>query len=307
MQGAAVAVLRGGPSHEHEISLLSGHAVVANLPRDKYTVRDIYVDKQGTWHERGKPLLPADILRTTDVVISTLHGEYGENGELQRLFKQMGLPFVGPDAMSSYTAMHKVLSKQRALEVNVRTPKFEFIQQGEDVDQAVYNIIRNFHQPVVVKPVTWGSSVGVSIVGGYDQVHQAVSELLSAAGEVLVEEKIRGTEATIGLVEDFRGEILYALPTIEIAYPHQEIIPGRFSREVQDELIKTARLMHSVLGQKHYSHSDFIVSKSGVYFLELNSAVGVPLTKESIIQKSLAAVGVTFPDFLDHVITLAMN
>jgi D-alanine-D-alanine ligase len=321
MQGAAVAVLRGGPSHEHEVSLLSGHAVVANLPRDKFNVRDIYVDKQGAWHERGRPLLPADILRTTDVVISTLHGEYGENGELQRLFKQMGVPFVGADSMSSYTAMHKVLSKQRAQDAHVKTPRFEFIQQGDDVDKVTYDIIRNFHQPVVVKPVTWGSSVGVSIVGGYDQVHQAISELLSAAGEVLVEEMIRGTEATVGIVEGLRGEILYALPPVEIVPPQhdffsyeskyngatQEIIPGRFSREIQDELTKSARLMHSVLGQKHYSRSDFIVAKSGVYFLELNSAVACGLTKESILPKSLAAVGVSFPDFLVHVIDLAMK
>ncbi len=306
MHGAIVGVLRGGPSHEHEMSLLSGHAVVSNIPRDRYTVRDIYVDKQGTWHERGKPLLPADILRSTDVVINTLHGEYGENGDLQRLFRQMGVPFVGPDAMNSYTAMHKVLSKQKAIEANVRTPRFQFIQEGEDIDLAVYHITRNFQQPVVVKPVTWGSSIGVTVVGGYDQVHEAISHLLAIAGEVLVEEKIRGIEATVGIIEDFRGEILYALPPVEIV-SSQAVIPGNLSKDIQDELIKTARLMHGILGQRHYSRSDFMIAKNGVYFLELNSAVGCKLSRDSAFYRSLASVGVTLPEFLSHTIELAMK
>ena len=88
MLGTVVGVLRGGTSREHEVSLLSGHAVVANLPRDRFTVRDIYVDRQGQWHERGKSAMLSDILRTIDVVIITLHGEYGENGDLQRLLDQ---------------------------------------------------------------------------------------------------------------------------------------------------------------------------------------------------------------------------
>jgi D-alanine-D-alanine ligase len=320
MIGTVVGVLRGGPSREHEVSLLSGHAVVANLPRERYTIRDIYIDKQGKWHERGKPSTPADILRSMDVVISTLHGEYGENGELQRLFERSGVPYVGADSLSSHLSMHKVLSKEKAREVGIKTPRYHFIERGADVDAAVYEIIRSFHQPVVVKPVTWGSSVGVEIVGGYAPVHRAITNLMKEAGEVLVEELIRGTEATVGVVEGLRGEVLYVLPPVEIVPPHDdffsfdskyngktdEIIPGRFPKEIQNELMNAAKTMHAALGQRHYSRSDFIVSKSGVYFLELNGAVACGLTKESLLPKSLASVGVSFPDFLTHVIELAL-
>jgi D-alanine-D-alanine ligase len=85
-----------------------------------------------------------------------------------------------------------------------------------------------------------------------------------------------------------------------------EIIPGRFSREIQNELMQAAKTMHESLGQRHYSRSDFIVSKTGVYFLELNGAVACGLTKESLLPKSLASVGMNFPDFLTHVIELAL-
>lgn len=307
MYGTVVGVLRGGPSREHEVSLLSGHAVVANLPRDQFTVRDIYVDKLGQWHERGKPSTPADILRTIDVVFSTLHGEYGEDGSLQRLLEQFGTPYVGADSLSSYLAMHKVLSKEKAKEAGLKTPKYHFVQAGTDVDALAYEITRTFHQPVIVKPVTWGSSIGVEVVGGYSQVHAAISKLLAEAGEVLVEEMIRGTEATVGIVENLRGEALYVLPPIEISASREEIIPGRFSKQIQEELMNAAKTMHASLGQRHYSRSDFIVSKNGIYFLELNNAVACDLTKESLLPKSLASVGVTFPDFLSHVVGLALN
>ena len=320
MNGTVVGVLRGGPSREHEISLLSGHAVVANLSRERFTVRDIYVDKQGVWFERGKPSTPADILRTVDVVIIMLHGHYGENGELQRLLEQFGVPYIGADSMNSYMAMHKVLSKEKAREMGIKTPKYHFVERGADVDAVTYEVVRTFSQPVVVKPVTGGSSVGVEIVGGYAPVHRAISRLLTEEGELLIEEQVRGTEATVGVVEGLRGEALYVLPPVEIIPPKndffsyqskydgttQEIVPGRFPKATQDELMQAAKTMHEALGQRHYSRSDFIVSKNGVYFLELNPAVGVGLTKESLLPKSLAAVGVAFPDFLSHIVDLAM-
>ena len=320
MNGTVVGVLRGGPSNEHEISLLSGHAVVANLPRERFIVRDIYIDKQGVWFERGKPSTPADILRTVDVVFSTLHGEYGEHGELQRLLDQFGVPYVGADSMNSHMAMHKVLSKEKAKEMGLKTAKYYFVEQGSDPDAVTYEIIRNFAQPVVVKPVTGGSSVGIEIVGGYAPVHRAISRLLLKEGQVLVEELVRGTEASVGVVDGLRGEILYVLPPVEIIPPgkdffsyqskydgsSQEIVPGRFPKAIQDELMQAAKTMHIALGQRHYSRSDFVVSKNGIYFLELNNAPAVGLSKESLLPKSLAAVGVAFPDFLSHVVELAL-
>ncbi len=316
MTGTVVGVLRGGPSREHEVSLLSGHAIISNLPRDRYTVRDIYIDKQGVWHERGKPSTPADILRTVDVVVVGLHGEYGEDGEVQRVLEQHGIPYTGADSFSSYVAMHKAMAKERAKEAGLKTAKYLLIEQDSDPDAVAYEIVRTFHQPVVVKPVKWGSSVGIKIVGGYAPVQAALHELLKET-EVLIEEYVRGTEATAGVVEGLRGESLYALPPIEIVPPRndffsydakysgktQEICPGRFSKEIADELMENAQRMHHALNLRHYSRSDFIVSPNGIYYLETNTLPG--LTKESLLPKSLAAVGVSFPDFLHHLVELA--
>lgn len=302
------------------MSLSTGHAIITNLPEDRFTVRDIYIDKEGEWHERGRPTTPAKVLPSVDAVVIGLHGEYGEDGEVQKVLERFGVPYTGSDSFGSYLAMHKVLAKERAREAGLLTPKYRFIEKLDDAEAMAHDIIRSFHQPVVVKPLRWGSSVGVSIVGGYQPVHTAIRELLEAgAGGVLVEELIRGTEATAGVVENLRDEALYALPPIEIVPPEKdffsydakysgatrEIVPGRFAKPIQAELMRAAQVMHQALGLRHYSRSDFIVSPKGIYYLETNTLPG--MTAESLLPKSLAAIGVSFPDFLSHLVGLALN
>lgn len=318
MRGTVVGVLRGGPSREHEVSLKTGHAIVGALSGEHYTVRDIYIDKAGVWHERGIPTDPAKSLRTVDVVVNGLHGEYGEDGEVQKILERFGIPYTGSDSFGSYMAMHKVLAKDRAAKAGLLTPRFQLVEEGSDVEGLVAEVVRTFSQPVVVKPVKWGSSVGVSIVGGHAPLLAAVSSLLEdGSGGVLIEEYIKGQEATAGVVEGLREEALYALPPVEIIPEEQffsygakysgktrEVCPAQFPRKTSDELMRQARLMHDVLGLRHYSRSDFIVSPKGIYYLETNTLPG--LTTESLLPKSLAAVGVSFPDFVSHVVGLAL-
>ncbi len=321
MQGTIVGVLRGGPSREHEVSLKTGHAISQALDPSRYQVRDIYIDRSGTWHHRGLATTPADALRSIDVAVIGLHGEYGEDGEVQKLLERLGVPYTGSDSSSSFLAMHKALAKERAISVGVLTPKFRYVEEGQDLDAALADVVRSFHQPVVVKPVRWGSSVGVSIVHGLLELRKAIEKLLiEGSGGVLVEELIRGREATAGVVEHLRGEPLYSLPTIEIVPPEkasffdysakydgstQEICPGRFSKEETAEMYRVAKLMHETLGLRHYSRSDFMVSPRGIYYLETNTLPG--MTQQSLLPQSLAAVGVQFGDFLDHLIGLAVQ
>ncbi len=319
MRGTVVGVLRGGPSSEHDVSLRSGHAILSHLPEDKYTARDIYIDRDGMWHERGVPTSPERVLPSLDAVLLGLHGEYGEDGTVQRLLERYGVPYAGADSFVSSLAMHKVLTKEKAKTVAVLTPRYHFIDAGGDAEAAARHIIRTFHQPVIVKPVSLGSSVGISIVGGYQPVLDAITNLAQKESGVLVEELIRGREATVGVVEHIRGEQYYALPPVEILPPPTaqffdasvkydgstlEIVPGRFSKPEMTELARLARLMHETLGVRHYSRSDFILSARGIYFLETNTLPG--LTSESLLPKSLTAIGVKFPDFLSHLVEMSL-
>lgn len=313
-----VGVLRGGPSREHEVSLKTGAAIIANLPPERFVARDIYIDKSGQWHDRGKVAAPERVLRQLDVVLIGLHGEYGEDGEVQKLLERFGVPYAGADQFASHLAMHKIMAKARALEAGIATPEFKYIENAEDAESAVHEVIRSFHQPVIVKPVGWGSSVGVAVVGGYAPVLSAVQQLFADGAQgVLIEEYIRGKEATVGVVENLRGETLYSLPPIEIIPPEgdffsydakysgetRELCPGNFSRVDTEELQRLARAMHRALGLRHYSRSDFIVTPAGIQYLETNTLPG--LTAGSLLPKALSAVGVSMPEFLSHLVMLA--
>ncbi len=323
MRGTVVGVLRGGPSSEHEVSLASGHAIIANLSKERFTVRDIYIDRQGSWYERGRPITPERVLSAVDVVVIGLHGDYGEDGEVQKLLERYGVPYTGSDSFASFVAMHKVMAKEKAKDAGLRTPAYRFIESSAsrtEVERQLSEVVRTFPQPVVVKPVRGGSSVGVTFTTGYAPLHTAVTGLFAqGAHGVLVEECIKGTEATAGVVEGLRGEALYALPPIEIIPPpgdffsyaakysgtSRELVPGRFTKQVNEELSRQARLMHDALELRHYSRSDFIITSKGIYYIETNSLPG--LTSESLLPKSLAAVGVSFEEFLSHILHLAQH
>jgi D-alanine-D-alanine ligase len=315
-----IGVLRGGPSREHDVSLKTGHAIASSLPPDKFTVKDIYIDRQGVWHDRGRPVTPVQALRSVDAVLIGLHGEFGEDGEVQKLLEQCGVPYAGARPLPSFRAMHKVLAKHEAKNIGLKVARDVFIEKAEDAEEMAKLIIRTLPQPVVVKPIRWGSSVGVQVVGGFQPVHKAIQDLFAEGAEgVLVEERIRGTEATAGVIENLRNEDLYALPIVEIIPPEgdffsygskysgqtNEICPGRFPYKVSQELQDAARRIHQALELRHYSRSDFIVSPNGIYYLETNTLPG--LTSESLLPKSLSSIGVTFPDFLSHLVDLSLN
>jgi len=315
-----VGVLRGGPSSEHEVSLRSGATILANLPEDKYSVRDIYIDRAGNWHDRGRHTTPDKIIRQLDVVLNGLHGDYGENGEVQKLLERFGIRYAGSDSYGSYLAMHKMMSKAHAKNIGLFTPEYRYIESLLGLEDVIAEVTRSFHQPVVVKPVGSGSSVGVSIVGGYAHILSAVKALFeNGVQKVLIEEYIRGQEATVGVVEGLRGEAYYVLPIIEIIPPEGDfysyeakysgktklVCPGNFSRVNKEELQIAAKAIHRALGLRHYSRSDFIVSPRGIYYLETNSLPG--LTDKSDLPLALASVGVTMPEFLTHLVNLALS
>ena len=311
-----VGVLRGGANREHELSLGTGAALAANLPEGRYIIRDIYIDRQGEWHYRGRPTTPDRVLQQLDVALIGLHGD---NGESQKLLERFGIPYAGADSFGAYLAGHKALSKIRAQAAGVHTPAFVLIEHPENAERAALEITRTFSQPVVVKPVGWGSSAGVSVAGGYARLLAAIEGLFSAgAPNVLVEEYVRGREASVIVVENMRDEPLYTAFPIEVKpegdyFSHEAKMrggarvtcPGRFTRVDTEELRRLARLMHRTLGLRHYSKSDFIVTPRGIYYLETDALPA--LARRSLFPRALEAVGVPIRDFGEHLVNLARS
>ncbi len=318
MRRIKVAILRGGPSGEHDVSLKTGKSVIENLP-EKYIPIDVYIDKKGIWHIDGVAVKPEKVIADVDVVFNAMHGAYGEDGKVQQLLEHFKIPFTGSGALSSAIGMNKILSKEVFKMNGIKSPIYTVIKSGEDTLEFSKKLFKTFPIPVVIKPNNSGSSLGVSIADNISNIEKGITEALRHSDTVIIEEFIKGKEATCGVVDNLRGLDVYPLLPIEIRKPKEaeffdfnskysgvseEICPGAFSQKEKEEIQKMAINVHKALGLKHYSRSDFIVHpKRGVYVLEVNTLPG--LTKESLLPKSFKAIGYSFSQFLDHVITEA--
>lgn len=318
-----VGVLRGGPSSEYEISLKSGANVLSALNQEKHRPVDIFIDRQGRWHVYGIEMAPQKALQGIDVAFNVLHGEYGESGEVQKILESAGTPYTGSDAFSSTIAFNKHATKEIVKKIGVKVARGVLLErEGNDVEQMALNLFRTFPHPSMIKPVIGGSSVGMSVADSYHALLDGLQVAFEVSPTVLVEEFIKGKEATVGIIENFRNEPLYALLPIEIIPPPQhnffsyeakysgktiERVPGNFTSAEKKYLTGAAKKVHEALGALHYSRSDFIVAKRGIYFLEINSAAAVGMTAESLFPKAIEAVGAKIPEFLDHIILLALH
>jgi len=319
MSRIKVAVLRGGPSNEYEVSLKTGQAVLKSLP-ERFQAIDILIDREGNWHREGFVTEPQKILQSVDVVFNALHGEYGEDGRVQRLLDDCGVPYTGSGAWASALGMNKALAKEHFRQKGLKTPAYILVdKKKETVAEIEKKVFAKMSLPFIVKPADKGSSVGLFLVKDWRDLKKALESVFSFSEKALIEEFIKGKEATCAVVEGLRGQAHYSLLPIEIRKVGElfdyeakygggteEICPGCFSAEESRLIQETSVLAHQALGLGHYSRSDFILSpRRGLYILETNSLPG--LTETSLLPKSLKAVGIEFPHFLEHLVDLALK
>ena len=315
-----VGVLRGGPSREYEVSLKTGASVLEALDRERYEPRDIFVDRTGAWHVHGVAMEPERALKGIDVAFNAMHGEYGEDGRVQRQLDSLGVPYTGSGSFASAIAYNKQHTKEAVKKLGVKVPHglvLEPAREGE-IDELARRLFRTFPHPAIVKPVSGGSSVGTHVAHTYHGLEHALAQAAAHSPKILIEEYIPGREATVGVLDDFRGEQTYALMPTEIVLPAgadhysedikkgstaRYVTPSNFTPEIKDALQQVAKSVHEGLGLSHYSRSDFIVSKRGIYFLEVETSVD--LDQDSEMFHGLKAIGTSLSQFLHHVISLA--
>ncbi len=313
--------MRGGPSLEHEVSLKTGESVLKSLPK-KYSAKDIFISKEGDWYFNGKPYHHDQILKNVDVVFNALHGEYGEDGKVQQLLDIYGIPYTGSGALASAVGMNKILAKKVFGVAGLKMPSGFSVVLDNNEEETAKDIFKKMPPPWAVKYPFGGSSVGVSIARSFDELISALKKnksLALASSEVLIEEFIEGREATCGVIDEFRGQKNYALPIVEIIPPEKnrffdydakygnetkELCPSNFDMRTKKEIERMAISAHNAIGGRHYSRSDFIVSKKGIYILEINTLPG--LTPQSLLPKALNAVGSSQKELIEHLITLAL-
>lgn len=300
-----VGVVFGGPSSEHEVSLKTGNQVLHSLDQKKWIPIAIKIPKKGHW------LLPfIKKVKKVDVVFLALHGQFGEDGKVQAILETLRIPYTGSGVSASSIAMDKILTYRYLESTRLRTPKYQILNSKKDFIKT--------HFPFVVKPSTAGSSVGICIIKNKREVAGALKAAFKESDHVLIEEYIKGTEYTCGVLGNNDKEIK-ALPIIEIRpagsffdYTSKyfdkrtrEICPAPIPKRLEKEIKKISLTAHTKIGCRGLTRSDFIVKNGKVYFLEINTIPGQ--TKESLCPKMARALGWSMAEFFDKQIELALK
>lgn len=300
------------PEHLEEVFTLPGHGleIAKSISTDEPDIEAIKASRPG---ESDCFLGPnvIELCRMADITFLGLHGGEGENGKLQASFDLLGIKYTGPDSLGCAIAMDKGFTKQVFLQSGIDTP--QGVNLHKDVsDQSLESLGLQF--PVVVKPCSGGSSIGVYIVNTQDEYSHALSKSFRYEDEVVVESYIKGREFACGIID---GE---ALPPIEIipktgffdyANKYQdgatnEVCPADISEEISEKMkALTVKAFHA-LKLNVYSRADFLLDNEGnLYCLEMNTLPG--MTSASLLPKEAKAAGIEYGDLCELIIQKSLK
>ncbi len=320
-----VGVLMGGPSSEHNVSVMSGANVMRALA-GRFEVIPIFISASGAWLFGGSQhwMTPTEALSHIDIAFNALHGEYGEDGKVQQILDHCQIPYTGSTALASAIAMNKAQAQIILEKAGLRLPRSVVLGPG-NLDTRVAMALSS--PPWIVKPRSRGSSVGVSKVNTQPELANAYKKALAVDSHIIVQEFISGREVTCGVLENFNGQSVAALAPIEIIPPEsseffdssvkyngatQEVCPAEFYGAMCTKIQETALRAHEALGLRHYSRTDMIIKSSSVtrrapeiYVLEVNTLPG--LTTESLYPKAARHAGLDLPELTSHLVKLAIT
>ncbi len=308
MKKLTVALLSGGISSERDVSLGSGNQVFEALNKDKYDV--VRYDPK-----TDIPKLVNDA-PGIDVALIILHGPYGEDGTVQGLLDLLDIPYQGSGVLGSAVAMNKLTSKQLYEKAGLDTPPYMVLENNGPLD--VTACVDTLGLPMVVKPVSGGSSIGIEIVRTEEALAGAVEKAFAEDASVLLEACIEGLELTCGVIGN---EELTPLPVIEIipgedhaffnytakytAGEASEICPARIDDDLAQRVQAHAASAHFALNCKGYSRTDMIHADDKLYILETNTIPG--MTPNSLLPLAARTADIPFDTLLDRLIELGIE
>jgi len=308
MKKLTIALLSGGISSERDVSIASGNQVYEALDSDKYEV--IRYDPK-----TDLPKLIADAANI-DVALIILHGPYGEDGTVQGLLDLLNIPYQGSGVLGSAIGMNKLVSKQLYKDAGLPVaPSLTFNSIGM---VNTPEVVDKLGLPLVVKPVTSGSSIGLSIVKTEDSLSAALEKAFTEDHEIIIEAYIKGIELTGGVIGN---DELQALPIVEIIPGEEfeffdytakytpgaseEICPARIDEVMTAKAQTYAKTAHRALCCKGYSRTDMILADGEIYVLETNTIPG--MTPTSLLPQAAGVAGISFSQLLDQLIELSLE
>ena len=303
-----VAVLCGGWSDEREVSLTSGRASAQALLEAGFA-------KVDTYDIADREFVHAIADGGYDVAFVALHGRYGEDGCVQGFLELLGIPYTCSGVLASALATDKAMAKDIYREHGIPTPKEVCLYKGEGYD--VVDLVGRVGLPAFVKPVSSGSSYGITRVTEASELPAAIEEAFCFDTRVLVEAAVVGTEITVPVLgnEDVRAleaiEVRYDTDFYDLSVKYDDpskhhAIPPELPADVVERAKELACMAHRALGCSGTSRSDFMVDADGVpYIIETNVIPG--MTPQSLLPDAASRAGMGFPQLCRKLVELALE
>lgn len=302
-QDFRIVVLCGAQSPEREVSVRSGTACAEAL-KENFPSVDLRVLEGNS--------LPADLDPKRDVVFPVIHGDYGEDGRIQRDLEGLGFAYAGCDATSSEICIDKAITKKIMREHGIPVTE-DFCFSPKALPEAS-ELVARLGEALVVKPANKGSSVGLFLPTGIAELQAVLGGDLSAADKWIVEPRLSGRELTVGLLEGRAMGIVEIRPKCGVydftnkytSGNTEYLFPAPLDESLAGEIKAAAERLFAACGCRDFSRADVILCANGdFYFLEVNTMPG--LTATSLLPKSASCVGLDFPALTEAMIRPAIE
>ncbi len=308
-----IAVLRGGRSSEHEVSLRSGAAVAGGLRQAGHEVADVLIERDGRWLCDGTELelRPAGGLLGCEAAFPVLHGPGGEDGSVQGVLEVLDVPYVGSDVEASALCLDKLAFK-RLLEAE-GVPQVQFC---EPRSEGWRERAESLGLPLWVKPARLGSSIGISKVERIDRLDEAVAAARRHDPKVIVEASGAGKEVECSLIG--HSELIASVPGEIVAHADwydyeakyaeggmELVVPARIGEIAGERVRELAQRVFRLCGCSGLARCDFFVDGDAVLVNELNTIPG--FTETSVYGKLLEASGIAYVELCDRLVRLALE
>lgn len=307
LKRAKICVLMGGRSRERDVSLRSGKRVFESLKKQGFDVISIDLEED---------LISKLKKKKVDIVFIMLHGRWGEDGTVQGMLELANIPYTGSKVLASALAMNKLASKRVFDALGIPTPRYLEIDARSNIKNEAERIQRTFPFPLVLKPTSEGSSLGIKLIKEGDDLEGILEKTVADYKDVFIEEYITGQEVTVGILGKYND--LQALPILELV-PKKEfydyeakytagitefVLPARLSKPLYQKTQEVALAAHRALGCYGWSRVDIIVGGDHVpYVHDVNTIPG--MTDRSDLPAEAAHAGLSFDELVVKILESA--
>jgi D-alanine-D-alanine ligase len=293
-----ILIISGGVSKEREISLQTGNQVAKELKKNGYKIKIC---------EPNHHLFNLIKKYKPNIIFNALHGQYGEDGYIQSILENIGIPYTHSGVVASAKAMDKEISKKIFIKHKILTPKYIKYSYDETILDLNIKIKKKFSYPVVIKPINEGSSVNVYICNQSNLKSRL--QRLKNYGEILIEEFIAGREIQAAILGNMKLGAIELKPKrkfydYEAKYNSkaktEHILPADLTKKKFNELMRITFKVHNLLGCRGVTRSDFKYFKGKFYLLEINTQPG--MTKLSLVPEISAYKGISFINLINLIL-----